>query len=381
MTAPASAFAPALRLLADGVGRAYPGAVLAVLYRGEVVLRHAEGLAARRPAPRPATTATIYDLASLTKVVAATPLILQAVMQHRLGLDDPAAWHLPEFPHRDVTLRHLLAHTSGLPAWIPFYLEAEGYDAIIARAAATPLEAPPGTRVVYSDVGFILLGEIARRTLGRPIDEAAGDGVFAPLAMRDTRYRPPAALRARVAPTEDGTGIEQQMTASERERPAAEAARHHHHRWRTTLVWGEVHDGNAHAMGGVSGHAGLFGTAGDLIEYARMWLARGRGPGSRVLSPELVREATAPQTSGDAARGLGWALTGTQGWWGGALSARAYGHTGFTGTALVIDPEHELAIVLLANAIHLGRDRTEILALRPRIAEAVARALLPRPPA
>ena len=380
MSAAARAFGPALGLLAGGVGRAYPGAVLAVLYRGEIVLQHAVGFAAHRPAPRPATTATIYDLASLTKVVATTPLILKAAMQRRLGLDNPVVRHLPEFPHREVTVRHLLAHTSGLPAWIPFYLEAEGYEAIVARAATTPIEAPPGMRVVYSDIGFILLGEVARRSLGQAIDDAACRRVFEPLAMRDTRYRPPAALRARVAPTEDGTEIEQQMAASTRERPTIEPARRHH-LWRTTLVWGEVHDGNAHAMGGVSGHAGLFGTAGDLIEYARMWLARGCGPGSRVLSPEMVAEATTPQTAGDTVRGLGWALTGTQGWWGGALSARAYGHTGFTGTALAIDPEHDLAIALLANAIHLGRDRTEILALRPRIAEAVARALLPRPPA
>jgi len=136
-----------------------------------------------------------------------------------------------------------------------------------------------------------------------------------------------------------------------------------------------VHDSNAYAMGGVSGHAGVFGTADDLIAYCRMWLDGGRGPNGRLLDAGLVREATADQTQG-AGRGLGWALTGPQGWWGASLSPRAFGHTGFTGTSLVIDPEDDLAIVLLTNAIHLGRDRTEILTLRPKIAAAVAAALL-----
>ncbi len=181
--------------------------------------------------------------------------------------------------------------------------------------------------------------------------------------MADTGYLPSPAVLDRIAPTEDGTVIEQQMAGAAGVR----------HTWRKTLIWGEVHDSNAHAMGGVSGHAGLFGTADDLIAYARMWLSE--DPKGVVLTPALVREAISPMTSGPAARGLGWALTGSQAWWGDDLSPRAYGHTGFTGTAIVIDPDRALAIVLLANAIHLGRDRTEILALRPRIASAVARAL------
>lgn len=361
----ADALAPAVHLLEGGVGHAYPGAVLAVLYRGEVVVRTATGLAANTPAPRPGTPTTVYDLASLTKVVSTTPLILQAAAEGRLGLDDPLPQHLPECPHAGVTVRHLLAHTSGLPAWIPFYLEASGYETIVGLAAGTPLEAAPGARVTYSDLGFILLGEIARRALGAPLDALALVRVFAPLRMTDTLYRPAPEMRDRIAPTEDGTAIEQAMTGDAGRR----------HTWRKTLIWGEVHDSNAHAMGGVSGHAGLFGTADDLIAYARMWLAEGRGPRAPLLPPALVREATARQTPEDAPRGLGWALSGPQGWWGDCLSPRAFGHTGFTGTALVVDPTRDLAIVLLTNAIHLGRDRTEILALRPRIAAAVAEAL------
>ena len=392
----AERFADAIRLLDGAVGTAYPGAVLGVLWRGDVVLRHAAGRTAARDWAPAATPETIYDLASLTKVVATLPLVLQAVAEGRLGLDDPVPAHLPECPHHNVTIRHLLTHTSGLPAWIPFYLRTMGGDAIVRGAAATPLAAQPGTQVTYSDIGFLLLGEIMRRTFGAPLDVLAATRLYAPLDMTKTGYRPVPGETARsgdseagttaasgtsglrdddprlaVAPTEDGTAVEQQMTQDPQ---WAEAGRRH--TWRRYLIWGEVHDSNAHAMGGVSGHAGLFGTAGDLLAYARMWLANGLGPRGRVLEATLVQEAITPQTPAPALRGLGWALTGEQGWWRDALSPHAFGHTGFTGTSIVIDPARDVAIVLLSNAVHLGRDRRGILSLRPAIAAAVARAVV-----
>lgn len=359
------AVAPVRDVLESGVGRAYPGAVLEVVYRGETAIRWAVGFRSLTPTRQPATLETIYDLASLTKAVVTTPLILQGVASGHLQLDDPAAAHLPDVSTSEITVRHLLSHTSGLPAWIPFYLEVSGYDAVVARAARTPPTAAPGTRVAYSDLGYILLGEVARRALGAPLDVLASRRIFAPLAMRDTAYRPDPGLRDRIAPTEDGTATEQAM--------AGDAGRRHS--WRRYLIWGEVHDSNAHAMGGVSGHAGVFGTADDVAAYARLWLAGGRTPHGVFLPPEIAREATSGQMP-DRTRGLGWALTGPQGWWGEALSPGAFGHTGFTGTSIVIDPQHDLAIVLLTNAIHLGRDRPEILALRPQLAAAVARAFL-----
>ena len=357
------ALAPIFDVLEGGVGRAYPGAVLEVVHRDEVVIRRAVGLRSSAQDARPATAETIYDLASLTKVVATTPLLLQAAAEGRLRLDDPLAIHLPEARAGTATLRHLLSHTSGLPAWIPFYLEVSGYQAVIARAAATPPTAPAGAQVVYSDLGFILLGEVIRRALGSPLDVLAEQRIFGPLEMRDTTYRPPSSLHDRIAPTEDGTAIEQAMAGQAGLR----------HRWRRYLIWGEVHDSNAYAMGGVSGHSGVFGTADDVIRYARMWLGGGRASRASVLPVEFVQAATAGQPP-DQARGLGWALTGPQGWWGTTLSASAFGHTGFTGTSVVIDPEHALAVVLLTNAVHLGRDRTEILTLRRELAAAVARA-------
>lgn len=355
--------APVMDLLENGVGRAYPGAVLEVLHRDEVVIRSAVGRRSRAPDSPPATAETIYDLASLTKVLVTTPLVLQAAAERRLRLDDPLARHLPEARAPGVTLRHLLAHTGGLPAWIPFYLEVTGYEAVVARAASTPATAPAGEQVVYSDLGFILLGEVVRRTFGSPLHVLAAQRVFVPLEMRDTTYSPSSSLRDRIAPAEDGTAIEQAM--------AGDAGRRH--RWRRYLIWGEVHDSNAYAMGGVSGHAGLFGTADDVTRYVRVWLAGGGGSSARVLPADLARAATTGQPP-DGTRGLGWALTGPHGWWGDVLSPSAFGHTGFTGTSIVIDPEHALAIVLLTNAVHLGRDRTEILSLRPKLAAAVARA-------
>lgn len=374
----AGRFADAMRLLESAVGLAYPGAVLGVLWRGEVAVRHAAGRTAARDWAPPATPGTIYDLASLTKVTATLPLVLQAIAEGRLALDDPVATHLPECPHQNVTIRHLLTHTSGLPAWIPFYLRTMRGDAIVRGAASTPLEAQPGTRVTYSDIGFVLLGEIVRRTLGAPLDALVHGRLYKPLEMAHTGYRPvrpapagsePPAGDLTIAPTEDGTTIEQHMT----EDPQWAAAGRRYP-WRRYLIWGEVHDSNAYAMGGVSGHAGLFGTAEDLLAYARMWLANGRGPRGSVLEAALVEAATAPQTSPPNVRGLGWALTGAQGWWRHALSPRAFGHTGFTGTSIVVDPARDLAIVLLSNAVHLGRDRTGIISLRPEIAAAVARA-------
>lgn len=397
---PTSRFADAIRLLDEGVGTAYPGAALAVRWRGELVVRHATGRTASQEGAPGVTPETVYDLASLTKVTATLPLVLQAVAEGRLGFEDPVPRYLPECPHHNITIRHLLTHTSGLPAWIPFYLRTMGGGAIVRGAAATPLEAAPGTQVTYSDVGFVLLGEIVRRIFAAPLDALAAARVYTPLGMTKTGYRrrggarpaagprrhehPPVEARRAagtaggdddprtdIAPTEDGTLIEQRMTEA---RPWAEAGRRH--TWRRYLIWGEVHDSNAHAMDGVSGHAGLFGTAGDLAAYAQMWLANGRGPHGTILEPALVQEATAPQTPPPKIRGLGWALTGDQGWWGDALSPRAFGHTGFTGTSIVVDPTRDLAIVLLSNAVHLGRDRTGILSLRPAIAAALARAML-----
>ena len=342
----------AVRLVAAAVAEgAVPGAVLAV-GRGanEAWSLYCAGRTRSGPEARPVTAETIFDLASLTKIVATTPCVLRLADAGALDLDAPLIRYLPEFAgpqhHEEVTPRHLLSHTSGLPAHRPLYALPGGIERRRAAVFAQPLDTRPGTRVCYSDLGFILLGELVARLTGTPLDRAAHTLVFAPLGMAETGYLPTAA-RERYAATEPrpDTGLAQT---------------------------GVVHDENAEALGGVAGHAGVFGTVRDLVRYLRRgWLAED----SPVLSTRIRREALRCQTAaaGDGRRGLGWTLAGDR--WDHMTAAwpdtRA-GHTGFTGTSLALDPVGGLWTVLLTNAVHLGRDHSGIIALRRTVHAAVA---------
>ncbi len=374
---------------------AFPQAVALVARRGAIALHAAFGGAAPG---RPADRATIFDLASLTKVVACLPAILLLLEEGRLALDEPVATFLPEHADAlgpvswqgDVTIRHLLTHTSGLPAWLPLYADCASPEETTARICATWLDAPPGERVVYSDLGFILLGEIARRVGGQALDQFARERIFAPLGMADTGYLPPAALHGRIAPTERGEGYEAAMAT---ERGGAHPGR------RDATIRGVVHDGNAHyALGGVSGHAGLFSTAADLAVYAQLWLNGGAYGGVRIFGPPTLaaaaREATAALNDG---RALGWATfepdpLGRRARWparrddpalatggpassGELLAPGSFGHTGFTGTSLWLDPARELLIVLLTNRVHPDAANLLIRRVRPHFHNAVLAAL------
>ena len=351
---------------------AYAGAVALVARRQEILLHRATGWAVHEPEQILAGTGTIFDLASLTKVVATLPSILILIDRGAFGLDDPIGAILPEFGtdgvRREVTVRRLLSHTSGLPAWLPIYVDATGPEAYLAAISEVKLESKPGTEVVYSDLGIILLGEAIRRVTGLDVDRFAAREVFARLGMRETMYRPPAKLRPRIAATEIGNPREIEM-AGER---ATEFSG-----WRQELIWGEVHDGNCqYGLGGIAAHAGLFGTAADLHAYTRLWLQRGAWEGEQLIAEDLIEEATRPQAPG---RGLGWrvrpddpaALAEDP---ARSLSDRAYGHTGFTGTSLWIDPERDLTVVLLTNRVH-PRSREEIAQIRPAFHDAIAAAL------
>lgn len=367
------AFADAWQIVVDGArDGAFAGAVALVARRDEIMLHAATGWAAVQPERIPATTGTIFDLASVTKVVATLPSILILIGRGAFGLDDPIGKILPEFGlnglRRAVTIRRLLSHTSGLPAWRPLYIDATGSTDYLAMIARVELESEPGTAVSYSDLGIILLGEAIRRVTGDDVATFADREVFAPLGMTDTRFNPPAAWRPRIAATEIGNPREIEMAAE----CAAEFPG-----WRTDLIWGEVHDGNAHyGLGGVAGHAGLFGTASDLFRYGRLWLQGGVWDGRRLISEALVAEATRRQAPG---RGLGWrvrpedpeALAGSP---DRSLSDRSFGHTGFTGTSLWIDPARDLTVVLLTNRVH-PLSRPEIEAIRPAFHDAVAAAI------
>ncbi|HET8630630.1 MAG TPA: serine hydrolase [Thermomicrobiales bacterium] len=377
---------------------AFPGAVALVARRGVIALHAAFGRFGAADLARPLPRDAIFDLASLTKVVACLPLVLMQVEQGELSLDEPVATFFPQFANGDdqrrerVTIRHLLTHTSGLPAWLPLFADCAAPDEALARILAAPLEAEPETRVVYSDLGVILLSEVVRLLDGVPLDRAVHDAVFAPLGMRDTGYKPDAALRERIAPTEAGEAYER--------RTAAEAGAIHPQRRAGGMIRGTVHDGNAYyAMRGVSGHAGLFGTAPDLAVYCQCWLNGGAYGGRRLLSPVTVAAATRDQTAAlNAGRGLGWVAfdpdpLGRRARWlaaggdpalvavgpassGELLAPGSYGHTGFTGTSLWLDPARDLLVVLLTNRVHPDAANLRIARVRPRFHDAVAAAIV-----
>jgi len=315
-------------------GGQLPGAVLHVEHTGEV-FRHVTGWRAVVPAVEPMTGDTIFDVASLTKVVATTPAIMRLVEEGRLQLDAPVGRHVAAFAtdgREAVTVRHLLTHTSGLPPGIRYDAAApwSGYDEGIARACREPLKSAPGTACVYSDINFILLGEIVRQVSGQWVSDYAREMIFQPLGMTDTGYVPAAATRPRIAPTEHG--------------PDGQPLR------------GVVHDPTCRRMGGRCGHAGLFSTARDLARYCRMMLNGGVLDGRRVLAEATVAEMTRVHTPPalEARRALGWDVATRfsgqrgkffpEGW--------SFGHTGWTGPSLWIDPVSSTFVVLVTNRNH-----------------------------
>jgi CubicO group peptidase (beta-lactamase class C family) len=337
----------------------YGGAVALVGVGNEVVLYRATGWAVREPEDQrsPMGVDCIFDLASLTKVTATTPVILQLVAQGRIGLDQPVGEILPEFGtdgmNAGVTIRRLLTHSAGFRDWIPAFVNGVGEDFYLAEFARTQPEWEPATRVLYSDPSFITLGAVVHRVTGETVDSVAARSVFEPLGMTDTMFTPPRSLRGRIVGTEIGNGLEVGKSAGGA--PVTGG-------WREGLIRGEVHDGNAwYGFGGVAGHAGLFGTAHDLFRYTRMWLQGGELDGVRVLPEDLVAEAITNQTPfGDPSdeRGLGWRLLPPAGTpegnpdSGRGMGDKAFGHTGFTGVSMWMDPDLDLTVVLLTNRVH-----------------------------
>jgi CubicO group peptidase (beta-lactamase class C family) len=347
-------------LVLDGIHRgAYPGAALVIGRRDTILL--AKGYGHLTWSPRSASAdpdSTLWDLASLTKVVATTTALMLLVERGRVDLDAPVRRYLPEFAAAGVTVRHLLTHTSGLRGTLPLYRDArDSADALRIVFAEAPLTSP-GTRMVYSDLNAILLGEIVRRAgWGGPLDVFATHEIFVPLGLRQMMFRPARRLVPRIAPT----GV-----------------------WRGHPVAGVVNDQNAAKLGGVAGHAGLFSTAADLARFAQFMLGEGalRG-GPRLVRAETVRAFTAAAVKarrGASARTLGWEAvpTGEDVSSAGTLfGPRSYGHTGWTGTSLWIDPDRGVFVVLLTNRAYAPRARrsfTVLKQVRGRVADAAARA-------
>lgn len=322
-----------------------PGAVIVVGVGDKVVLREAYGERAVLPNRSPATVDTIYDAASLTKVMATAVAIQQLVERGLIDLDKPAATYWPAFAANskaDITVRQLLTHYAALPAGIPTRAWSGTEGALDAIVALKPL-APAGSRFIYSDVDFIVLGELVRRVSGQTLETYAAANIFRPLGMRDTGFQPPATLKNRIAPADIERG---------------------------ELRWGEAQDPIAFRMGGVAGHAGVFTTADDLTLFARMMASGGTKGGPAVLRPQSIATMIRPQSppGGPALRGLGWDIDSPySGFLAPSFSPRSFGHTGYTGTALWIDPDTQSFLIVLSNRLH-PNGKGNILPMLRRIA-------------
>jgi CubicO group peptidase (beta-lactamase class C family) len=351
----------------------YPGAVVLAAKDGVVVLREAVGKAVRYASPTvelpaeqqiAATPHTIYDLASMSKLFT-TVTLMRLVERGLVDLDAPVASYIPEFAaggKETVTVRHLLTHTSGLPAFRPLYSEFPTPETRLAGALATPPTAGshPGDQYVYSDLGLIALGVLVERKTGLALDEAVHAAVTGPLSMRDTGYRPSPERKPQIAATE----LEDYVGRG--------------------MVWGEVHDENAWSLGGVAGHAGLFSTVDDLAVFSQMLLNGGHYRGRRILRAATIRHmlvnynAHLEDRYPDSDRGLGFELN-KHGYMGGLASPVTFGHTGFTGTSLVIDPLAHTFLILLANRVHPSRDWGTNTAARRALGSDLAEAIPVRP--
>src|ERR1700722_6580565 len=327
-----------------------PGAVLLIGHNGQVVYRRAYGNRALEPRHEVITLDTIFDLASLTKVIATTTAVMQLVEEGKLRLNDPVEKYLPGFAQNgkaDITVRQLLTHYSGLEPDLDLKTLWEGKSTAYQMALAETPQDPPGSRFSYSDINFIVLGDLVERVSGETLEKYCERYIFAPLKMTHTRFLPPVTWRPKIAPT--------QYDENER------------------MLRGVVHDPTARRMGGVAGHAGLFSTAGDLAKFAQALLNGGGG----ILSAASVEKMTRPEQppSAPVLRGFGWDIDSPFSTnRGDLLPVGSYGHTGFTGTSMWIDPTTNTYIILLTNAVH-PRGKGNAIALRSKVATAVAAAL------
>ena len=341
-----------------------PGAVVVVGRQGKIVWRRAYGNRALEPEAEPMTTDTIFDLASLTKVVATATSLMILVERGSVRLGDPVARYIPEFAamgKRNITVEQLVTHRSGLVPDNELKDYEQGPEKAFENIWRLAPIAEAGTRFIYSDVNFIVLGELVRRVSGQPLDRFAAENIFSRLGMKDTGFKPDDALRARMAPTEKRGD---------------------------KVIRGEVHDPRSYLLGGVAGHAGLFSTADDLTIYCQMILNGGEYRGVRVLSPLGVARMTEARVSGGNAsdgfaRGVGWDIaTGFSANRGDLFPIGSFGHTGFTGTSIWIDPASETFIVFLSNRVHPRLDPkqpADVSSLRGRVSSIVAASIIAPP--
>ena len=324
---------------------AFPGAYAVVGTHAGILAEDSVGHLDWAPSAVP-DEHSLWDLASLTKVVGMTTAMMQLYEQGKVSLDAPLQRYIPEWqgPHKElVTIRQLITHTSGLPAFKAYDQQTHDADSLGKLMFATALDTVPGVRMVYSDIGAYMLGRLVERLSGETLDQYVLNRVFRPLGMNETMYRPPAALKPRIAPTEID--------------PV-----------RGGKVWGVVHDERAYYLGGVSAHAGIFGSAHDLARFARMYLNNGTLDGVRIVKPATIELFTTRQVQD---RALGWQKPDGSNSAGHLMSERAFGHTGFTGTSIWIDPARDVFVILLSNRVNPTRANTKIGRVRVALADAV----------
>ncbi len=348
-----SDFRPAANVVQRGVAeRAFPAAVVEVGTRGEVLWQEAFGRLDDDPDSAPTQPGTIFDLASLTKVIATTSLVMRLVEQGVLSLNDPIRKWISEWRGKDrehVPLRSLLTHSSGLTAWLPFYRDHTGRQEFQHAICSLPLEYPPDTQAIYSDLGFMLLGFVVEDG-GRSSFESQAAQLLSTMTAAPLMFNPPAEWRASTAPTENDP-------------------------WRGRRLTGEVHDENCWALGGAAGHAGLFGTAQAVGDFARVVLGALKGTDGRLAAAGTVHLFVRRSGGVIGSRALGWDTMLETSSCGTKMSMSAFGHTGFTGTTLWIDPEREVYVVFLTNRVNPTRENTAIQQIRPALHDAVLSAL------
>ncbi|MFN2636491.1 MAG: serine hydrolase domain-containing protein [Gemmatimonadaceae bacterium] len=332
-----------------------PGVAIAVGRNGHIAYMKGYGyIDWNQPGSSPVDTNTLYDLASLTKVIATTTVAMILEEQGQLDINRTISSYLPEFnsPEKaQITVKQILTHSGGLEAGANIYSTARGREQYLQQISARPLEYTPGTNMIYSDWDMILLQLVMERITGKTLDVLATEKVFKPLGMNDTQFQPPTSLRSRIAPTQVDDA-------------------------RGGLLWGTVHDENAWAMGGVAGHAGLFSTAKDLALFSMMILNGGEGQnGVRLVKPATIARWTARQGK-ESTRTLGWDSPDGGSSAGQFFSPWSFGHTGFTGTSIWIDPEKDLFVVVLTNRVNPTRSNTRHVQLRRDVADAVQQAVL-----
>ena len=334
--------------------KAFPGAALLINLDGKIIYKKGFGKFTYESDSPDVKPSTIYDLASLTKVIATTTAAMICIDRKYFTLDDKVEKFIPDFKANDkenITIRNLLLHNSGLPAWEKFYDKNLTKDQILSDIYSSKLGYKTGSKTVYSDLGMIVLGKVIEKVTNSSLDKFCKKEIFEPLGMNDTYFNPPDSVKYKIPPTENDIY------------------------WRNRLIKGEVHDETASLLGGVSGHAGLFSNVEDLAKFLLLILNKGIYKNKRIINSETVELFTKRQSQ-ESSRALGWDTKSETGSSAGNLfGTNSFGHTGFTGTSIWVDPDRNLFVVFLTNRVYPSREKNKLLSIRPKLHDAVIRAI------